>query len=95
MMNRSLLDQALSCGCVCKCDSSGNWKIFPSQKNARWELKQVKDRWFLVAGDIAQANLDARQAEGFLKRRCSNRSKQEAVFIRIVGTSRSSALSSI
>ena len=79
MMNRSLLDQVLSCGCVCKCDSTGNWKILPSQKDARWELQQVKDRWLLVAGNIAQASLDTRLAEAFLKRRCSIRLDQEAV----------------
>jgi hypothetical protein len=49
------------------------------QKNARWELQQVKDRWLLVAGDIAQASLDATEAEAFLKRRCSNQSNREAV----------------
>jgi hypothetical protein len=78
-MAQSLLNQASICGCVCKYDPLCNWKIFPSQKNPRWELQQVKDRWLLVAGDIAQASLDATQAEAFLKRRCSIRLEREAV----------------
>lgn len=78
-MAQSLLKQASFCGCVCKCDPLGNWKILPPEKDARWELQQVEHRWLLVAGDIAQASLDATQAEAFLKRRCSNRSKREAV----------------
>jgi len=78
-MVQSLLQQASTCGCVYKCDSLGNWKIFSSEKNARWELQQVKDRWLLVAGDIAQASLDATEAEAFLKGRCSTGSNQEVI----------------
>jgi hypothetical protein len=78
-MNRRLLDQALSYGCVCKRDSLGNWKILPSQKDARWELQQVKDRWLLIAGDIAQASLDTREVKAFLECRCSIRLDREAV----------------
>ena len=73
-MAQSLLDKASSCGCVCKRQLSGNWKIIPSQKTARWELQQVEDRWLLVAGGVAQVNLHPTEAEAFLKRRCSNHS---------------------
>jgi hypothetical protein len=78
-MAQSLLNQASFCGCVCKRDPLGNWRIFSSQKDAKWELQQVEDRWLLVVDDMPQANLNATQAEGFLKRRCSNRSRQETV----------------
>lgn len=77
-MAQSLLNQASSCGCVCKCDSLGNWKIIPPKKTARWELQQVEDRWLLVAGDMAQASLNATEAEVFLKLRCSNRLNYKA-----------------
>lgn len=78
-MAQSLFNQASSCGCVCKCDLFGNCKILPPQKTARWELQQVKDRWLLVVGGVAQVNLYPEEAEAFLKRRCPIQLNREAV----------------
>jgi hypothetical protein len=78
-MVQSVLDQALSYGCVCKCDLFGNCKILPPQKTARWELQQAKERWLLVVGGVAQVNLYPEEAEAFLKRRYPIRLEREAV----------------
>jgi len=78
-MPQSLLDQASACGCIYKCDPFGNCKILPPQKMARWELQQVKDRWLLVVGGVAQVNLYPEEAEAFLKRRYPIRLNREAV----------------
>jgi hypothetical protein len=78
-MAQSLLDKASSCGFAYECDPFGNCKILPPQKTARWELQQVKDRWLLVVGGVAQANLYPEEAEAFLKRRCPRYLNREAV----------------
>jgi len=78
-MVQSVLDQASSCGCVYKCDSFGNCKILPPQKTARWELQQVKERWLLVVGGVAQVKLYPEEAEAFLKRRYPIRLNRKAV----------------
>jgi len=78
-MAQSLLDQASSGGYICKRGLSGNWKILPPQRTARWELQQVEDRWLLIVGGVAQVNLYPEEAEAFLKRHCPIRLDREAV----------------
>jgi hypothetical protein len=80
MMAQNILNQASSWEFICKSEPFGNWKIFPREKTAKWELQQVEDRWLLLVGGVAQVNLHPAEAQAFLKRRwLSSLKRREAV----------------
>ena len=68
-MTEDVLSQASAWGFDCNSEDDENWQILPQQKNERWKLQLIEDRWLLSVSNVPQISLHPHEAIAFLELR--------------------------